>query len=159
MRTRMPASTSPATPGAPVAPPRDRTHLLYLAVIAAVALGVAVGFVAPDVAVELKWLGTVFVSLVKMMISPVIFCTIVLGIGSVRQAARIGKVGGLALAYFVAMSTVALAVGLVVGNLVQPGDGLHLTTAARRPWRSSRAAAATPRRSPTTPCRRPTARW
>lgn len=55
-----------------------------------------------------------------MMISPVIFCTIVLGVGSVRQAAKVGKVGGLALGYFLTMSTVALAIGLVVGNLIHP---------------------------------------
>ena len=62
-----------------------------------------------------------------MMIQPVIFCTIVLGVGSVAQAAKVGKVGGLALGYFLVMSTVALAIGLVVGNLIHPGAGLHLT--------------------------------
>ena len=66
-------------------------------------------------------------ALIKMMISPVIFCTIVLGIGSVRQAAKVGKVGGLALGYFLVMSTFALAIGLVVGNLVQPGEGINIT--------------------------------
>ena len=65
-----------------------------------------------------------------MMIQPVIFCTIVLGVGSVASAARVGKVGGLALGYFLTMSTVALAIGLVVGNLIKPGDGLHLDDAA-----------------------------
>lgn len=110
---------------------RDRTHYLYIAVIAAVLLGIAVGFAAPGVAVELKPLGTGFVNLIKMMISPVIFCTIVLGIGSVRKAAKVGAVGGLALGYFMVMSTVALAIGLLVGNLLDPGSGLHLTEAAR----------------------------
>lgn len=111
---------------------RDRTHYLYLAVIAAVLLGIAVGFAAPGVAVELKPLGTGFVNLIKMMISPVIFCTIVLGIGSVRTAAKVGAVGGLALGYFMVMSTVALGIGLLVGNLLEPGSGLHLTEAAAR---------------------------
>ncbi|RKT02732.1 Na+/H+-dicarboxylate symporter [Streptomyces sp. 3211.6] len=110
---------------------RDRTHYLYIAVIAAVLLGIVVGFAAPGTAVELKPLGTGFVNLIKMMISPVIFCTIVLGIGSVRKAAKVGAVGGLALGYFMVMSTVALAIGLVVGNLLEPGSGLHLTEAAR----------------------------
>src|SRR3954449_5671864 len=110
-------------------PHRDRTHLLYLAVIAAVLLGILVGLVAPDFAVKLKPLGQAFVALIKMMIQPVIFCTIVLGVGSVRSAARVGKVGGLALAYFLVMSTAALAIGLVVGNILHPGSGLHLTTA------------------------------
>ncbi|MEV7520200.1 cation:dicarboxylase symporter family transporter [Streptomyces sp. NPDC091371] len=111
---------------------RDRTHYLYIAVIAAVLLGIAVGFAAPGVAVELKPLGTGFVNLIKMMISPVIFCTIVLGIGSVRKAAKVGAVGGLALGYFMVMSTVALAIGLLVGNLLEPGSGLHLTEAAAK---------------------------
>ncbi|MFE2496040.1 cation:dicarboxylate symporter family transporter [Streptomyces scopuliridis] len=110
---------------------RDRTHYLYIAVIVAVALGILVGFTAPGVAVELKPIGTGFVNLIKMMISPVIFCTIVLGVGSVRKAAKVGAVGGLALGYFMVMSTVALAIGLVVGNILEPGSGLHLTQAAR----------------------------
>ncbi|MEV0439299.1 cation:dicarboxylase symporter family transporter [Streptomyces spectabilis] len=99
-----------------------------MAVIGAVLIGIAVGFIAPDFAKELKPLGTGFVNLIKMMISPIIFCTIVLGVGSVRQAAKVGKVGGLALAYFVAMSVVALAIGLVVGNILHPGSGMDLTT-------------------------------
>lgn len=110
---------------------RDRTHYLYLAVIAAVVVGVTLGFVAPGVAVELKPIGEGFVNLIKMMISPVIFCTIVLGIGSVRKAAKVGAVGGLALGYFVLMSTVALALGLVVGNIIEPGHGLNLTNEVR----------------------------
>ena len=123
------ASTAPA----PAAPPakRDRTHYLYIAVIVAVALGIAVGFIAPDFAKELKPIGTGFVSLIKMMISPIIFCTIVLGVGSVRKAAQVGKVGGLALGYFIAMSFVALAIGLVVGNIIHPGSGMHLTEAVK----------------------------
>ncbi len=103
---------------------RDRTHWLYIAVIVAVVAGVIVGLTAPDVGSALGVLGTMFVSLIKMMIAPVIFCTIVLGIGSVRKAASVGKVGGLALTYFLAMSTIALGIGLVVGNLISPGTGL-----------------------------------
>ncbi|MEU4163886.1 cation:dicarboxylase symporter family transporter [Actinoplanes sp. NPDC026670] len=105
---------------------RDRTHYLYLAVIAAVLLGIGVGLLWPDTAVELKPIGTGFVDLIKMMIAPVIFCTIVLGVGSIRQAAKVGKVGGLALGYFLTMSTVALAIGLVVGNIIHPGSSMHL---------------------------------
>ncbi|MGP4000185.1 cation:dicarboxylate symporter family transporter [Streptomyces sp. 8N706] len=125
----LPQEPTPAQPGQ--ARKRDRTHYLYVAVIGAVLLGIAVGFAAPGVAVELKPLGTGFVNLIKMMISPVIFCTIVLGVGSVRKAAKVGAVGGLALGYFMVMSTVALAIGLVVGNILEPGSGLHLTEAAR----------------------------
>ncbi|MFF4736767.1 cation:dicarboxylate symporter family transporter [Streptomyces sp. NPDC001262] len=120
-------TTAPDTPGRR----RDRTHYLYLAVIAAVLAGIVLGFAAPGVAVQLKPLGTGFVNLIKMMISPVIFCTIVLGIGSVRKAAKVGAVGGLALGYFVLMSTIALGIGLLVGNLLEPGSGLHLTESLR----------------------------
>ncbi|MFY0407054.1 cation:dicarboxylate symporter family transporter [Solicola sp. PLA-1-18] len=111
----------------PATKKRDRTHWLYIAVIVAVALGILTGFVLGEDAVALKPIGDAFVNLIKMMIGPVIFCTIVLGIGSVREAASVGKVGGLALGYFITMSTVALVIGLVVGNLIQPGDGLNIT--------------------------------
>jgi aerobic C4-dicarboxylate transport protein len=126
--TSTPAS-GPAGPDAKTR--RDRTHLLYIAVVVAVVLGITLGLAAPDVAKELKPIGTAFVGLIKMMISPIIFCTIVLGIGSVRKAAKVGKVGGLALGYFVTMSFVALAIGLVVGNLVHPGGSVELTEAAK----------------------------
>ena len=104
-------------------------------------LGVLVGWLAPDLGKELKVLGTSFVNLIKMMISPVIFCTIVLGIGSVRKAASVGRVGGLALAYFIVMSTFALAIGLVVGNLSTPGrDWTSTRRTRRRPAARARAA-------------------
>ncbi|RJQ84984.1 cation:dicarboxylate symporter family transporter [Amycolatopsis panacis] len=111
------------------APKRDRTRYLYLAVIAAVVLGVAVGLLWPSFGKGLAPLGTGFVNLIKMMISPIIFCTIVLGIGSVAKAAKVGKVGITALVYFIVMSTFALAIGLIVGNLIHPGTGLHLNPA------------------------------
>src|SRR3954453_12431784 len=110
---------------------RDRTHYLYLAVIGAVLAGIAVGLLFPDLGVQLKPIGTGFVKLIQMMIAPVIFCTIVLGVGSIRQAAKVGRVGGLALGYFLIMSTVALTIGLFVGTLLHPGDGLHLSEALR----------------------------
>ncbi|MEU6669914.1 cation:dicarboxylase symporter family transporter [Streptomyces sp. NPDC046727] len=126
------AANIPDTAPAAARVKRDRTHYLYIAVIVAVALGIAVGLIWPDAAVELKPLGAGFVNLIKMMISPIIFCTIVLGIGSVRKAAKVGAVGGIALGYFVVMSLVALAIGLVVGNVLHPGDGLHITDALRQ---------------------------
>ena len=110
---------------------RDRTHWLYVAVIVAVVLGIVVGFVFPEFAVGLKWLGTAFVGLIRMLIAPVIFCTIVLGIGAIRKAASVGRIGGLALAYFLVMSTVALTIGLIVGNLLHPGEGLQISDALR----------------------------
>lgn len=106
------------------------THYLYLAVIVAVLLGIATGLLFPGFAVELKPLGEGFVNLIKMMIQPIIFCTIVLGVGSVASAAKVGKVGGMALVYFVVMSTAALTIGMVVGNMLHPGDGLSLTADA-----------------------------
>ena len=104
----------------------DKTHYLYLAVILAVLAGIVVGLAAPEFAKGLKPVGDAFVALIKMMIAPVIFCTIVIGVGSIAKAATVGKVGGLALLYFIVMSTFALAIGLVVGNLIQPGAGLNL---------------------------------
>jgi aerobic C4-dicarboxylate transport protein len=124
------AASTPETASAAPAK-RDRTHYLYIAVIVAVAIGILVGMVAPDFAVELKPIGTGFVNLIKMMISPIIFCTIVLGIGSVRKAAKVGAVGGIALLYFTIMSMVALGIGLVVGNILDPGTGLAVTDAVK----------------------------
>ena len=123
------STTGAAEPQARASARKDRTHYLYLAVIVAVGLGIAVGLLAPDFAVQLAPLGSGFVALIKMMIQPVIFVTIVIGVGSVASAARVGKVGGLALGYFLAMSTVALAIGLVVGNLIKPGEGLRIDEA------------------------------
>jgi aerobic C4-dicarboxylate transport protein len=127
----MASSPAPTESGAPPAARRDRTHWLYIAVIAAVVLGIIVGLAFPDFAVGLEWLGTAFVGLIKMLIAPVIFCTIVLGIGAIRAAASVGRIGGLALGYFLIMSTVALAIGLVVGNILHPGDGLELSEELR----------------------------
>jgi aerobic C4-dicarboxylate transport protein len=124
-------ATGTGSPGSAAPARRDRTHWLYIAVIVAVLLGIAVGFVFPDFAVGLKWLGTAFVGLIRMLIAPVIFCTIVLGIGAIKKAASVGRIGGLALGYFLIMSTVALAIGLVVGNLLHPGAGLELSDALR----------------------------
>src|SRR5215210_7860680 len=127
----MASSPAPTQPEAPARARRDRTHWLYIAVIAAVLLGIVVGFAFPDFAVKLAWLGTAFVGLIRMLIAPVIFCTIVLGIGAIRKAASVGRIGGLALGYFLVMSTVALAIGLVVGNILHPGAGLELSDALR----------------------------
>ncbi|MGW2787589.1 cation:dicarboxylate symporter family transporter [Streptomyces populi] len=137
------ASTPQTAPAAPAAR-RDRTHYLYIAVIGAVVLGIAVGLIAPDFAVELKPIGTGFVNLIKMMISPIIFCTIVLGIGSVRKAAKVGAVGGIALGYFLVMSLVALAIGLVVGNVLEPGSGLAMTDAVKQAGQGQVSAEALP---------------
>ncbi|MBA2953091.1 cation:dicarboxylase symporter family transporter [Nocardioides sp. MAH-18] len=119
-------ATVDRTHGDAVPPPKNRTHWLYVAVVVAVGLGILVGLLFPDFAVRLKPLGEAFVALITMMIQPVIFCTIILGVGSVASAAKVGKVGLGAILYFLAMSTFALTIGLVVGNLLHPGDGLHI---------------------------------
>lgn len=127
----MASATISGRAGSPKSPrKKDKTHFLYIAVILAVVLGAALGLMAPEFAKGLKPIGTAFISLIKMMIAPIIFCTIVLGIGSIAKAATVGKVGGLALGYFIVMSTFALAIGLVVGNLIHPGEGLDLAAGA-----------------------------
>ncbi|WP_199176633.1 cation:dicarboxylate symporter family transporter [Subtercola sp. Z020] len=120
-------ATTPAATGTTPRKRLDRAHYLYIFVIVAVAAGIAVGLLAPEFAKGLKPLGDGFVSLIKMMIAPIIFCTIVLGVGSIAKAATVGKIGGLALGYFIVMSTFALGIGLVVGNVIHPGDGLNIS--------------------------------
>ncbi|OOB89840.1 cation:dicarboxylate symporter family transporter [Rathayibacter sp. VKM Ac-2630] len=120
---------SPAVTPAKTRKRIDRNHWLYIAVIIAVVAGVIVGLVAPAFAATLEPVGKAFVGLIKMMIAPIIFCTIVIGIGSIAKAATVGKVGGLALGYFIVMSTFALAIGLVVGNILHPGEGLDISGA------------------------------
>lgn len=107
----------------------DRSHWLYIAVIVAVVLGALVGSFFPQVGQALEPLGEGFVALIRMMIAPVIFCTIVIGVGSIAKAATVGKVGGIAIGYFLVMSTFALMIGLLVGNILQPGTGLDMAGA------------------------------
>lgn len=98
---------------------------LYVQVLIAVVAGVAMGALAPHLAVALKPLGDGFIRLVKMIIAPVIFCTVVSGIAGVSGARKLGRVGLRALGYFLLVSTVALVLGLVVANVLQPGAGLN----------------------------------
>lgn len=97
-------------------------------VLFAVACGVTLGVLAPDTAKSLKPLGDTFINLVKMVITPVIFLTIVHGIASMADLRKLGRVGGKALLYFELVSTLALAIGLVVVNLTQPGSGLDASS-------------------------------
>ncbi|MBO9625365.1 MAG: cation:dicarboxylase symporter family transporter [Microbacterium sp.] len=108
----------------------DRHTWLYVSVIIAVVLGAVVGLVWPEAGQSLEPLGKAFVALIKMMIAPIIFCTIVIGVGSIAKAATVGRIGGLALIYFLVMSTFALAIGLVVGNVIHPGEGLNMSGAS-----------------------------
>ena len=107
--------------------------ILYVQVLIAIALGIAIGHLYPTLGKQLKPLGDGFISLIKMMIAPVIFCTVVHGISSMGDLKRVGRVGLKALIYFEAVSTVALAIGLLVGEVLQPGSGFNIDPASIDP--------------------------
>ena len=111
--------------------PRRKTLLgqLYVQVLIAIALGAAIGHFWPDFGASLKPLGDGFIKLVKMIIAPVIFLTVVTGIAGMRELASVGRVAGKAFTYFLFFSTLALIVGLIVANTVQPGAGLNIDPA------------------------------
>jgi aerobic C4-dicarboxylate transport protein len=98
-------------------------RILYVQVVAAILIGGTIGWLNPVFGVALQPLGDGFIKLIKMMIAPIIFCTVVAGIAGVNNVKKVGRVGGKALLYFEAVSTLALVIGLAVGNLVRPGDG------------------------------------
>jgi len=107
--------------------------ILYVQVLIAIALGIAIGYFYPDLGKALKPLGDGFIALIKMMIAPVIFCTIVHGIASVTDLTKVGRVGLKALVYFETVSTVALAIGLVIGEIAHPGAGFNIDPATLDP--------------------------
>jgi aerobic C4-dicarboxylate transport protein len=100
--------------------------LLYIQVIVAVIIGILLGHFYPSLGIEMKPLGDAFVKLIKMMISPIIFCTVVLGIAGMENMKDVGKIGGLAILYFEIVSTFALVIGLIVVHLVHPGVGMNI---------------------------------
>ena len=104
---------------------RRLTSHLYFWVLLAIVVGGTLGYLNPPMGVALKPFGDGFISLVKMLISPIIFCTVVLGIAGAGDMKKVGRVGGKALIYFEAVSTVALAIGVVVANVIQPGAGFN----------------------------------
>ena len=113
-----------ASPPVTVAAPRQPWYkVLFIQVLIAIALGVLLGYEAPETAKSMKWLGDAFIALIKMMIAPVIFCTIVHGIASMGDLKKVGRVGLKALIYFEAVSTLALLTGVIVGEIVKPGAG------------------------------------
>ena len=121
----LPSRLNTAAPPTPVA----RTpwyRILYVQVLLAVALGIAVGWAWPAFGKSLKPLGDAFISLVKMMIAPIIFCTVVHGIASMSDMKKLGRVGIKTLLYFEVVSTLALLIGLVVVNWLQPGAGFNI---------------------------------
>ncbi|MBY4595550.1 dicarboxylate/amino acid:cation symporter [Ottowia caeni] len=101
-------------------------YSLYFQVILAIVLGVAMGHFMPDAAVNMKPLGDGFIKLIKMIIAPIIFCTVVVGIAGMEDMKRVGRTGGIALLYFEILSTLALMVGLVIINIVKPGAGMNV---------------------------------
>jgi aerobic C4-dicarboxylate transport protein len=98
---------------------------LYFQVLLAIGLGVLLGYFYPETGAKMKPLGDGFIKLIKMLIAPVIFCTVVTGIAGMEDMKKVGKTGGLALIYFEIMSTVSLILGLVIVNLLRPGNGLN----------------------------------
>src|SRR5690349_24422308 len=107
--------------------------VLYVQVLIAIALGILIGYFWPHFGKELKPLGDGFIALIKMMIAPIIFCTVVHGISSMGDLKRVGRVGLKSLIYFETVSTVALAVGLLVGEILQPGHGFNIDPASIDP--------------------------
>ncbi|MEP9282523.1 dicarboxylate/amino acid:cation symporter [Serratia marcescens] len=99
---------------------------LYFQVLTAITLGILLGHFSPDLGAEMKPLGDGFVKLIKMIIAPVIFCTVVTGIAGMESMKAVGRTGAIALLYFEIVSTIALIIGLVIVNLVQPGAGMNV---------------------------------
>jgi aerobic C4-dicarboxylate transport protein len=99
---------------------------LYAQVLTAIIIGVLLGYFYPELGVQMKPLGDGFIKLIKMLIAPIIFCTVVVGIAGMEDMKKVGKTGALALIYFEVVSTLALIVGLVLVNLLKPGGGMHI---------------------------------
>jgi aerobic C4-dicarboxylate transport protein len=117
---------------APVVPSRWYSSL-YIQVLIAIAIGVLLGHYSPEQAAKLQPLGQAFIDLIKMMIAPIIFCTVVTGIAGMESMKAVGKTGALALLYFEVVTTIALIVGLVIVNVVQPGAGMNVDPAQLDP--------------------------
>ena len=107
-----------------------KRNTLYLQVLAAIVVGVMVGYLWPDFGASLKPLGDGFIKLVKMLIAPIIFATVVVGLAGMGDLKKVGRVGGRALLYFEIVSTLALIIGLVVANVFMPGAGVHANAAS-----------------------------
>jgi hypothetical protein len=102
---------------------------LYFQVVVAIVIGVLLGHFYPDTGAAMKPLGDGFIKLIKMIIAPIIFCTVVVGIAGMEDMKKVGKTGGYALLYFEIVSTIALIVGLTIVNVVQPGVGMNIDPA------------------------------
>jgi aerobic C4-dicarboxylate transport protein len=129
MDASMPARAPARTP----AVRRPWYTVLYIQVLIAIAVGVVVGYYFPDAGKAMKPLGDGFIALIRMMIAPVIFCTVVHGIASMSDLKKIGRIGVKTLLYFEVVSTFALALGLLVGEFAHPGSGFNIDPAALDP--------------------------
>ncbi|MBU1618605.1 MAG: dicarboxylate/amino acid:cation symporter [Gammaproteobacteria bacterium] len=103
---------------------------LYIQVLLAISAGIFLGHFYPELGTAMQPLGTAFIKLIKMIIAPIIFCTVVVGIAGMEDMKKVGKTGGYALLYFEIVSTIALIIGLVVINVVKPGVGMHIDPAS-----------------------------
>lgn len=110
--------------------PQPFYRSLYFQVLIAVSIGIALGHFAPEFGAKMKPLGDGFIKLIKMMIAPIIFCTVVTGVAGMENMKAIGRTGVLALLYFEVVSTIALIVGLAIVNVVGPGEGMNVDAAA-----------------------------
>jgi len=127
-------TTSPTGSGAGALPPAIRTRkpfyaILYVQVLFAIALGILLGHFDARLAIDMKPLGDGFIKLIKMLIGPIVFCTVVSGIAGMQDIKKVGRIGCKALLYFELVSTFALFIGMAVGNWVRPGDGFNVNPA------------------------------
>src|SRR6201997_2729796 len=109
--------------------PKPFYATLWVQVVFAMGFAVALGYFSPSRAIAMKPLGDAFIRLISMIITLIIFCTVVTGIAGMESMKKVGRVGGMALLYFEIVSTMALVIGLVVGNVVRPGSGFNVNPA------------------------------
>src|ERR1700674_591703 len=128
----MPTTSTAVPPTSKSGPPSKKPFYatLWVQVVFAIALAVIFGHFRPSAAVAMKPLGDAFIRLITMIITVIIFCTVVSGIAGMQDMRKVGRVGGKAILYFEIVSTIALGVGLVVGNLVHPGSGFNVNPAS-----------------------------
>jgi aerobic C4-dicarboxylate transport protein len=128
METLTPAQAGPVNAGAASSKPPFYREL-WVQVLVAIALAIVLGYVDPARGVAMKPLGDAFIRVISMIITLIIFCTVVSGIAGMENLKKVGRLGGMALIYFEIVSTIALLIGLVVGNVVRPGSGFNVNVA------------------------------